>query len=53
VDGTSTANSDCLTQAAVLTSSSIKHIQQNQHEQSPITELQLMMMMMMMSASSS
>jgi len=34
VDGTSTAESDSLTQAAVLTPSSSKHLQQKQHQQS-------------------
>ena len=34
VDGTYTAESDSLTQAAVLTPSSSKHLQQKQHQQS-------------------
>ena len=34
VDGTTTAESDPLTQAAVLTPSSSKHLQQKQHQQS-------------------
>lgn len=34
VDGTNTAESDSLTQAAVLTPSSSKYLQQKQHQQS-------------------
>ena len=34
VDGTNTAEPDSLTQAAVLTPSSSKHLQQKQHQQS-------------------